>query len=88
MIHLRIDDFCHVGPVLGPKSRQLGRRWRHLGPQEPPTWPPRGLQELGFFFFEDVRHFFENGPQDGPRPILDPIFMKFGSIFDETWIKF
>ena len=46
MRHLRIDNFCHVGPVLVPKFRQLGRQWRHLGTQEPPTWPPRGLLEL------------------------------------------
>ena len=63
MIHLRIDYFCHVGPILGPKSRQLGRHWRHLGPQEPPTWPPRGTQELGRH--DDFSIFLPRRPRGG-----------------------
>ena len=31
--------FDHVGFVLVPKFRQLGRQWRHLGPQDPPRSP-------------------------------------------------
>ena len=63
MIHLRIDDFCHVGPILGPKSHQLGRQWRHLGPQEPPTWPRRGFQELGAH--DHFSQFLPRRPQRG-----------------------
>ena len=46
MIDFGIASFDHVGRVFDPKFRQLGRQWRHLGPRESPSWPPRGLWEL------------------------------------------
>ena len=39
MIYFWIAYFDHVGFVLVPKFRQLGRQWRHLGPQDPPRSP-------------------------------------------------
>ena len=36
MIDFGIDYFDLVGAILAPKFRQLGRQWRHLGPQDPP----------------------------------------------------
>ena len=39
MIDFGIDYFDPVGAILAPKFRQLGRQWRHLGPQDPPRSP-------------------------------------------------
>ena len=39
MIDFGIDYFDLVGAILAPKFRQLGRQWRHLGPQDPPRSP-------------------------------------------------
>ena len=60
-------DFCigyfrHVGPALAPKFRQLGRQWRHLGPQDSPTWPPRGSKKL-----DSRSHFSMFFPKWPPR---------------------
>ena len=82
MIHLRIDYFCHVGPNLVPKSRQLGRQWRHLGPQEPPSWVPRGVLELdsGSHFST----FLPSRPQRGGYP-MGPWGKKW--ILEQFWSK-
>ena len=94
MSHLRIDDFCHVGPILGPKSRQLGRQWRHLGSQEPPIWPPRGPWELGthdhfsqFLPRRPRRGGYHMGPW-GKIWILERFSSKFGPILHYIWIDF
>ena len=70
MIYFWIAYFDHVGFVLVPKFRQLGRQWRHLGPQEPPTWLPRGPQELGTR--SNFSSFFRIWPPRRPETDFEP----------------
>ena len=94
LIDFWIDYFDHVGPILVPKFRQLGRQWRHLGAQEPPTWPPRGLRELARG--SNFSSFFRKWPQDGPGGgvphgtvrILNRFWRTFGSILSQIWTNF
>ena len=57
---------------MASKFRQLGRQWRHLEPQDPPTLPPRGLRKL-----ERGSHFsilFPNWPPRRPKTDFGPNF--------------
>ena len=88
LIDFRVDNFGHVGSISVPKFRQLGRHWRHLGPQDPPTWPPRGLKKLGAH--EQISSFFRKWPPRPPKTDFGPnfhqIFIVFGRIVDQILI--